>query len=128
MPKDYVNRRPLQRPLMTPKYQRRIRGFYEGVHVNTLVSTYITLLLSCALKIKNNFNQESSPVDVVYSDPKDSKLYQMPGGDPVRPRQASEKEDDVLYKVYVSGGRGESQYCRPYVTMRPPIMGPSLGT
>ena len=61
---------------------------------------------------------------MVYSDPKDSKLYQLPGGDPVRPRHVAEKEDEVLYKVYVSGSRGgEAQYCRPYVTMAPPVMG-----
>ena len=52
-------------------------------------------------------------MDVVYSDPKDSKLYQVPGAEP-RP-----ETEDVLYKVYVSSGR-EAQYCRPYITMKPP--------
>lgn len=58
--------------------------------------------------------QESNPVDVVYSDPKDSKLYQTPGTDPRPP--AIPVSNDVLCKMYVTGR--ESQYCRPYVTMR----------
>ena len=78
---------------MTPKNQRSHKSPYHaggaGVHLNTL---------------------ESNPLDVVYSDPKDSKLYQVPGADP-RP-----EAEDVLYKVYVSGR--EAQYCRPYVAMR----------
>ena len=63
-------------------------------------------------------------MDVVYSDPKDSKLYQVPGADP-RP----ETEADVLYKVYVSSGR-EAQYCRPYITMKhpPPTQTPGRKT
>ena len=53
-------------------------------------------------------------MDVVYSDPKDSKLYQVPGGDP-------KQKEDVLYKVYAVSGNGlggrEGQYCRPYMSM-----------
>ena len=61
-------------------------------------------------------------MDVVYSDPKDSKLYQTPGTDPPRPLQVTsaapppQPSNDVLCKMYVTGR--ESQYCRPYVTMR----------
>ena len=55
---------------------------------------------------------ERNPLDVVYSDPKDSKLYQVPGAEP------KPESEDVLYKVYVSGR--EAQYCRPYNTMKHP--------
>jgi hypothetical protein len=61
---------------------------------------------------------DSNPVDVVYSDPKDSKLYQMPGADP--------HQEEVLYKVHYVTGVRESQYCRPYITMRSPPMMTSI--
>ena len=91
VPKDFVNRRPL-----TNKMEKRIQkseknNNYSGVHMETL---------------------ERNPLDVVYSDPKDSKLYQVPGAEP-RP-----ESEDMLYKVYVSGR--EAQYCRPYITMKHP--------
>ena len=97
-PKDLVNHKPLKSILSkNQKLKNRLVNFPSGVHVNTL---------------------ESNPLDVVYSDPKDSKLYQIPGAEA---KPAS--EDAQPYKVYMSEASAaprEDQYCRPYVTMRPP--------
>ena len=76
VPKDFVNRKPLN-SCMTNKMSKRIQksgeqnNNYGGVHMETL---------------------ERNPLDVVYSDPKDSKLYQVPGAEP-RP-----ETEDVIYK------------------------------
>jgi len=95
VPKDFVNRKPLN-SYMTPKNQRaqkfgaKYAAQNGGVHIATL---------------------ERDPLDVVYSDPKDSKLYQVPGAEP-RP-----ETEDVIYKVYASPSQ-EKMYCRPYITMK----------
>ena len=112
VPKDFVNHTPFKNaggPGLTARNQRAARApghgkgaqnFYGGVHIATL---------------------ESNPLDVVYSDPKDSKLYQVPGGDP-KP-VLTQVELESPYKVYVSSGR-EAQYCRPYMTVTPSAVHP----
>ena len=83
---------------MTPRNSQKVIKNRLGVHVATL---------------------ESNPLDVVYSDPKDSKLYQIPGAEAAKPIAAQDlAEINQPYKVYMSPIR-EDQYCRPYVTMRP---------
>ena len=99
-PKDLVNHKRLRSSYLTRNSQKVIKNPL-GVHVATL---------------------ESNPLDVVYSDPKDSKLYQIPGAE-AKPNPATVTAQDLAetngpYKVYMSPIR-EDQYCRPYVTMRP---------
>ena len=92
---------------MTPRNSQKVIKNRLGVHVATL---------------------ESNPLDVVYSDPKDSKLYQIPGAEAAKPIAAQDlAEINQPYKVYMSPIR-EDQYCRPYVTMRPFMQQQTSGT
>lgn len=76
-PKDYVNRQPL--PVITTKEPKDL-----------MVPSHVIYARNPSL-------------DVVYADPKDSKLYKTPGIDP---------QDEIIYKLYVGG---EAKYCRPFI-------------
>ena len=109
-PKDLVNFHKPLRSYHTRNSQKVGLKNSLGVHVATL---------------------ESNPLDVVYSDPKDSKLYQIPGAGGAEASKPIASQDlaeiNQPYKVYMSPIR-EDQYCRPYVTMRPFMQQQTSGT